>query len=96
MTAQLGYGDRVTADVQAALRTRIDGLRTGGKGRMLDTQRSIPIDLLLAEPSIFELEGLGDDDDKAFVMGLLLIRLVEHRQVEQRRSAGSSPNSSIS
>lgn len=85
VTAKLGYEARVTADVRAALLTRINGLRTGGKGRMLDVRRSLPMSLLLEQPTILELEGMGDDDDKAFVMGLLLIRLVEYR-----RSAGQS------
>src|SRR5205814_269464 len=67
-------------DMRGALLTRINGLRAGGKGRMLDVQRSLPMDALLKHPTVLELEGMGDDDDKAFVMGLLLIRLYEHRR----------------
>jgi hypothetical protein len=85
VTAQLGYDKEITSNVRAALLTRINSLRTGGKGRMLDVRRSLPMDVLLKQPTILELEGLGDDDDKAFVMGLLLIRLVEYR-----RAAGQS------
>ena len=66
--------------MRAALRTRLGSLRIGGKGRMLDVQRSLPIAALLGAPVILELEGMGDDDDKAFVMGLLMIRLAEHRR----------------
>jgi hypothetical protein len=76
----LGYEERTTADIRAALLTRINSLRTGGKGRMLDVQRSLPMEALLEKPTILELEGMGDDDDKAFVMGLLFIRIVEHRR----------------
>jgi Helicase HerA, central domain len=82
VTRQLGYDDKLTADIRAALRTRINSLRTGGKGRMLDVQNSLPMKGLLEAPAIFELEGIGDDDDKAFVMGLLFIRLVEHQRAE--------------
>jgi hypothetical protein len=82
---QLGYEERVTADIRAALRTRLNALRTGGKGRMLDVQRSLPVQLLLEHPTILELEGMGDDDDKAFVMGLVMIRLAEHRRVQGER-----------
>ncbi|MGV9947020.1 ATP-binding protein [Rhodococcus aetherivorans] len=78
---QLGYEDRVTNDLRAALRTRLDSLRTGGKGRMLDVQASLPIELITQRPTVLELEGLGDDDDKAFLMGLLMVRLVEHLRV---------------
>ncbi|OPG05042.1 helicase HerA domain-containing protein [Microbispora sp. GKU 823] len=79
---QLGYEDKVTGDLRAALTTRLDGLRTGGKGRMLDTRRSTPIEVLLTQPTVLELEGMGDDDDKAFMMGLFVIRLAEHRRTQ--------------
>ncbi|KAF0957282.1 hypothetical protein MLGJGCBP_01717 [Rhodococcus sp. T7] len=78
VVGQLGYEREVTDNFRAALRTRLDSLRTGGKGRMLDVQASIPIDLLMRRPTVLELDGLGDDDDKAFVMGMVMIRLVEH------------------
>ncbi|MDH6132316.1 hypothetical protein P3T37_001701 [Kitasatospora sp. MAA4] len=79
---RLGYEEKVTGDLRAALSTRLNSLRAGGKGRMLDVQRSLPIDLLLAGPSVLELENLGDDDDKAFLMGLLIIRLAEFRRTQ--------------
>jgi len=93
VTRQLGYEERITADIRAALTTRLNGLRAGGKGRMLDVKRSLPMLRLLNQPTILELEGMGDDDDKAFLMGLLLVRLVEyrqeeHRQEEHRQTAG--------
>ncbi|WP_007516515.1 hypothetical protein [Pseudofrankia saprophytica] len=78
----LGYEEKVTGDLRVALRTRLDGLRTGGKGRMLDTRGSLPMSTLLGQPTVLELEGMGDDDDKAFMMGLLMIRLVEQRRTE--------------
>jgi DNA helicase HerA-like ATPase len=81
----LGYDEKVTGDMQAALVTRLDGLRRGGKGRMLDVRRSIPMSDLLTAPTILELEWMGDDDDKAFLMALLLVRLYEHRRAEGER-----------
>jgi hypothetical protein len=79
----LGYDDRVAHDMQAALVTRLDALRTGGKGAMLDVARSISIAELLSAPTVIELEALADEGDKAFLTALLVIRLAEHR-----RSAG--------
>src|SRR5262249_11859816 len=76
----LGYEDKIADDMRAALVTRINGLRAGGKGRMLDVQRSVPMAALLQRPTIIELQGMGDDDDKAFAIGLLLIRLYEYRR----------------
>ncbi|MGJ6969632.1 ATP-binding protein [Streptosporangium sp. G11] len=83
VAAALGYEERVTADIRAALRTRINSLRSGGKGRMLDVGCSLPIELLLERPTVLELQNMGDDDDKAFIMGLLLIRLAEQRRVQK-------------
>ncbi|MEU1406838.1 DUF87 domain-containing protein [Streptomyces sp. NPDC005728] len=79
---RLGYEEKVTGDMRAALCTRLNSLRTGGKGCMLDTRRSLPVSDLLRQPTVLELEGMGDDDDKAFMMGLLMIRLVEQRRTE--------------
>jgi hypothetical protein len=83
----LGYEQKVTGDMRAALHVRIDALRMGGKGRMLDIRHSIPTGSWLEQPTIFELENMGDDDDKSFMMALLLIRLAEHR-----RTMGQSQN----
>jgi DNA helicase HerA-like ATPase len=84
---QLDYSDESTKEIRAALVTRLDSLRTGAKGRMLDVERSIPMDHLLSRSTVLELEGIGDDDDKAFVMGLILVRLWEHRRREQPSKA---------
>lgn len=84
---QLGYEQRIADDISAALTTRLESLRTGGKGRMLDTQKSASIGELLQHPTILELEPMGDDDDKAFLMALLLVRLVEHRRAEGTSNA---------
>ena len=82
---KLGYKPESTMEITASLTTRLNALRRGTRGLMLDVERSIPIDELLSAPTVIELEGLGDDDDKAFVMGLLLIRLYEHRRAEHTR-----------
>lgn len=77
---KLGYDEKIASDISAALRTRLNSLRTGGKGRMLDTRQSLDFAELLSRPTIVELEDMGDDDDKAFLMGLVMIRLIEHRR----------------
>ncbi len=77
---KLGYEERVTADIGAALTTRLESLRRGGKGAMLDVVRSLPTEELFEQPAVLELEAMGDEGDKAFLMGLMLIRLAEHRR----------------
>lgn len=79
---RMGYDNEVKSNVKAALKARINSLRIGGKGALLDVGRSIPIQSILAEPCIFELEDIGDDDTKAFVIGILLVQLYEYRKTQ--------------
>jgi Helicase HerA, central domain len=96
----LGFKGETTQEITAALTTRLNALRRGARGLMLDVGHSVPMGELLRAPTIIELEGLGDDGDKAFVMGLLLTRLYEHRRaehardLEQRARAGAPLTSS--
>ncbi|NUS01169.1 MAG: ATP-binding protein [Nonomuraea sp.] len=78
----LGYEDRIAGDMRAALLTRLESLRRGAKGAMLDVARSLPPSVLFERPTVVELDALGDEGDKAFFTGLLLIRLVEHRRAQ--------------
>jgi len=77
----LGFDPEAQGRILASLTSRVNGLRSGGKGRMFDVQESISMDELLRRPTVLELESMGDDDDKAFMIGLLLTRLVEYRRL---------------
>ncbi len=74
------YAQQLSMDLSAALKARLSSLLTGSKGLMLNTKRSTPIDELLNENVVLELKYIGDDDEKAFVMGLLFSRLYEYRE----------------
>ena len=78
VTDRLGYDQRLNADVKAALRTRINSLRLGTKGRMLDTRRPLDFGALMSEDVVIEMGSIGSEEQKAFLMGLLLTRLYEH------------------
>ncbi|NPT62564.1 ATP-binding protein [Paraburkholderia elongata] len=77
---ELGHPAEISDNIRAALHTRIDGLRAGGKGCMLDVQNSMPMNFLMEYPTVVELQAMGDDDDKAFAIALLLARLYEYRR----------------
>jgi hypothetical protein len=83
----LGYRGEVTANMRAALSTRIGGLTVGGKGQMFDTRACTDDVDLFDRPVVLELERLADEEDQAFLIGLLIIRLAEHRR-SQGTSAG--------
>lgn len=74
----LGYSPETTMELRSALKTRINSLRIGGKGLMLDTRKSIPFEVLISKPTILELEPIGDDEEKSFMMGLILTMMYEN------------------
>lgn len=80
VVARLGYDQRISQDVRAGLKTRIASLQLGAKGSMLDNRMSISMETLLSKPTVLELKRIGDDEEKAFMMGLILMRLYEHRE----------------
>lgn len=88
VSGRLGYGAEVTMNVRAALLTRIDTLRMGAKGMMLDTEQAFDAGEFLSRPTIVELERVGNDEEKAFLMGLLLTRVFEHRQAQGSTAFG--------
>jgi DNA helicase HerA-like ATPase len=92
VTKRFGFDPEAEGRVLGSLKARINGLRVGGKGRMLDTVQSVPIQELLEANTVLELDGMGDDDDKAFVMGLLFIRLVEYRRAQEEARRQKTSN----
>jgi len=76
--SELGYSQEVTMNIKTALETRINSLMRGGKGMMFNTLSTLNIEEILHTPTIIELKDIGDDDDKIFFMGLLLIRLYQY------------------
>ncbi|GKT09140.1 ATP-binding protein [Desulforhabdus sp. TSK] len=85
----LGYQDRTTMDIKAALKTRIRNLCLGGKGMMLNTVSSVPFGDLMTRPVVLELKYLGNDEEKAFMMGLILMALSEHWEAAQSRETAA-------
>jgi DNA helicase HerA-like ATPase len=79
---ETGYDPEATGRIRGALSTALGGLRAGGKGRMFDAGWAIDAAELFDRPVVIELEPLGDENDKAFLMGLILIRLAEHRRAQ--------------
>lgn len=85
----MGYDNEVSSNIRSALEARINSLMIGGKGAMLNTPHSIPIESLLSAPSVLELEDIGDDETKSFVIGILLVQLYEYRKYQKDRINGA-------
>jgi hypothetical protein len=81
VTKERGYDQQVTANIRSGLQTRLASLMVGGKGLMFNTRNSISFDTLHSKPTILEFSALGDDEEKTFVLGAVLIRLMQFRHV---------------
>jgi len=80
LVKELGYDAEITANIQAGLQTRLSSLAAGAKGIMLDRPSSVSMDYLLSRPAVLEFAAMGNDEDKAFVLGAMLLHLAEHRR----------------
>ncbi|MBX9948467.1 MAG: DUF87 domain-containing protein [Candidatus Obscuribacterales bacterium] len=80
ITESFGYSERIGPDVQAALKARIGSLLIGGKGQMLNTRRSIPMETLFGKPTVIELKMVSEDSEKSFLMGMIMVFLYEYRE----------------
>ncbi len=87
VVAEKQYAQELTLNIGAALKARLASLLTGSKGLMLDTLKSVPLGDLLQNKVLLELKHIGDDEEKCFLMGLLLTQIYEYREVE--RASGS-------
>lgn len=72
------YEERVERNMKACLNTRIDSLKRGWKGEMLNAVHSTSWDELFEKPCVINLSYVGDDIDKSFFMALILQFLYEY------------------
>ncbi|MCW2930964.1 MAG: hypothetical protein JWM19_1926 [Actinomycetia bacterium] len=84
VVSEIGYGREVADNVRGFVTVRIGSLRLGTTGRFLDGGHPLDFAALLSSNVVLELEDAGDDHDKAFLMGAMLIRLTEHLRLRQR------------
>ncbi len=80
LVSELGYNDEISSTIRAGLLTRLSSLSLGAKGLMLNSGHSIPFDYLLAKPTILEMAAIGNEEEKAFLLGAVLVRLAQYRQ----------------
>lgn len=81
VTRERGYDSEVTANIRAGLQTRLSSLMVGGKGLMFNAPSPVPFSTLLSHPTILEFAALGDDEEKTFLLGAILLRIMQYRQV---------------
>ncbi len=82
----IGYGPEVMANVRGFVDVRIGSLCTGTPGRFFQGGHPLDIERLLRQNAVVELEGVTDDQDKAFLIGAFIVRIVEHLRVRYGES----------
>jgi DNA helicase HerA-like ATPase len=90
VVTEIGYSQRVTDDVLGFIRVRLASLSRGTTGLFLEGGHPIDFGALLRKNVVLEIEDVGDDADKAFLMGVVLIRLVEHLRLTHRTARGGA------
>jgi uncharacterized protein len=81
----VGYGEDLQADVRGFVDVRLRSLRTGSAGRFFEGGHPADIAELLRRNVVLAIEDVANDEDKAFLMGTLIIRVVEHLRMRARR-----------
>jgi hypothetical protein len=81
---EVGYGRELQADVRGFVDVRLRSLRIGSAGRFFEGGHPADIAGLLRRNVVLSLEDVANDEDKAFLMGTLVIRIVEHLRVAAR------------
>jgi hypothetical protein len=80
-----GLGKEFEEKYRGSLVARFTNLTLGTKGRMLNTSHSMDFDLLLDKKVVIELEEIKDEQDKALLMGLIIVRLAESMKHRHRK-----------
>ena len=80
---ELKYDGEVSDNIKTAMKVRLENLCIGAKGYTYNTSEFLDFKEMLEKNVVFELEGLADDSDKAFSVGLLIIFINEYRQVQK-------------
>ena len=86
---EVGYGAQLRADVRGFVDVRLRSLRIGSAGRFFEGGHPGDVAALLGRNVVLAIEDVANDEDKAFLMGTLIIRLVEHLRLRAR--AGRRP-----
>lgn len=89
VSEEVRYEGELRSNIIAALCARLESLAVGSKGAMFNSVSISDLDRLFKTPAILEMEGLADDDDKAFFLGLMIVLITEYRQKDTSQAAGT-------
>jgi Helicase HerA, central domain len=79
-----GFGAEMTQNYSSTLKARLASLLVGSKGRMLNTVSGVTYEDLFDRPCVIELRSLGDEEEKALLMAILLSQQYQYREEMHR------------
>jgi hypothetical protein len=85
--AELDYQGEIRSNIEAASLIRAQSLVNGPCASAFLTDRTLDCAALLSRPTVVELKTLGNGDEQALMIALLLNAITEHYQAER----GASP-----
>jgi hypothetical protein len=85
--AELDYRGEIRSNIEAASLIRAQSLVSGPCASAFLTDRALDCAALLAHPTVIELKTLGNGDEQALMIALLLNAITEHYQAQR----GASP-----
>jgi DNA helicase HerA-like ATPase len=77
----VGYGQEVRDNVLGFVDVRLGSLRNGTPGRFFEGGHPLDLGAVRNSNVVIEIEDVGNDLDKAFVIGTVVLRLYEHLRV---------------
>ena len=75
---EIGYAGELARNVRGFIDVRLKSLQLGTPGRFFSGGHRLDVAELLRRDAVLELEDVGNDQDKAFLIGTVLIRIAEH------------------
>lgn len=92
---EVGYGTDLQSDVRGFVDVRLRSLRIGSAGRFFEGGHPVDIGELLRRNVVLAIEDVANDEDKAFLMGTLIIAIVEHLRMRARTERFTGLNHAI-
>lgn len=89
-----GFSNDTQGDYKGALLTRLESLTNGINGQVLCAHNELPSSELFDKNVIVDLSRVGSTETKSLLMGILILKLQEHRMF-QREARENCPNSGL-
>lgn len=70
------------SNIRGALLTRINSLRIGPRGRLFNSETPFDVKELLSRSTVIEMRKVGNDESKAFLTGILMLRIYKYFESE--------------